>query len=713
MWGIILGIVLLYMGVKNGSKLIIYGGLGILILPIIISMFRRIAYYNSMGIIIKFVIVFIIFVFIAVKILLNSPDVDWEKEIEEWKTLKLPNKTPEEFIDDIKILKNKMDVTGCTENIPIGRCIYFSQSSDKFIPADAEADFIVYEGKSSENDKEFSFKEYGYLITSEAIYYRRQWKDKHKKFAEQEAYIPLAGAYDFDGQRIKYADKTTKKIGFSDTDQTRYIIKVINYVINSGYSRNLYFCSFDNERDLENLIFEEDYSDGTLPEKIEREFDKKKEMLDIEDTNSHLGGLVSSVNAPNFIKEAQTNQMLQGKQGHGVAAEWGNTVVDRTLGKRVETQVGGTNLKHGADRSINGINVQTKYCQSAGESINSYINNIDGYFKNNTKQVEVPRDQYAEAIKKMERSIVEGKIPGESNPLNVKKYVRKGFWTYDQANQIAKAGTIPSLTVDLLGGVQCALPGASISAVITYWNARSNGVDVAEAKDLTLKVFSKSMIVGTMTYVGTWQLAKYITTQGGKQSTSSLVAKIAGENAAKTFTRLNYGLAFVTQVGPSFANLVSGKGSGADLGTTSTTFTFGLGGGKVGAAVGTCILPGVGTVVGMAIGTIAGGTLGSSVGKAVFGESSQSKMMKVLKQEFIDIVYTAPLTSEETKNMMSDIFSDKKLKKKLKEMYASSNCRTYCRQEIIFPQMRYELSCRMDIQNDEYEDLIDSIELTA
>lgn len=57
-------------------------------------------------------------------------------------------------------------------------------------------------------------------------------------------------------------------------------------------------------------------------------------------------------------------------QGHGFAAERGNTLLDRLCGKWARV-VGDDNAKNGADRWVQGKHLQTKYCRTAARSVGS------------------------------------------------------------------------------------------------------------------------------------------------------------------------------------------------------------------------------------------------------------------------------------------------------------------------------------------------------
>ena len=62
------------------------------------------------------------------------------------------------------------------------------------------------------------------------------------------------------------------------------------------------------------------------------------------------------------------------KQGHGFAAEDANALWDKMHGKRVD-KVGMDNSKNGADRIVNGVEIQTKYCANATKSVDAAFEN--------------------------------------------------------------------------------------------------------------------------------------------------------------------------------------------------------------------------------------------------------------------------------------------------------------------------------------------------
>ncbi len=68
------------------------------------------------------------------------------------------------------------------------------------------------------------------------------------------------------------------------------------------------------------------------------------------------------------------------KTGHGFAAEDVNAQIDRWYGRKVEC-VGRNNAPNGADRIVNGQQIQTKYCQSANRTVNAAFASQAGMYR--------------------------------------------------------------------------------------------------------------------------------------------------------------------------------------------------------------------------------------------------------------------------------------------------------------------------------------------
>lgn len=117
------------------------------------------------------------------------------------------------------------------------------------------------------------------------------------------------------------------------------------------------------------------------------------------------------------------------RQRHGWAAEDANAMANRLKGKRVD-QVDRDNSANGADRIVNGVKIQTKYCKTASESVGAAFNNETGTYRYEGMKFEDSKDQYEDAVKIMTEKIRQGKVPGVSNPDAARSMVRKGSVNY-------------------------------------------------------------------------------------------------------------------------------------------------------------------------------------------------------------------------------------------------------------------------------------------
>jgi len=157
------------------------------------------------------------------------------------------------------------------------------------------------------------------------------------------------------------------------------------------------------------------------------------------------------------------------------------------------TVVGRDNAKNGPDKLVDGAPVQCKYHKTANSSVGSCFKKIDGkqlyrYIDQNGSpmMVEVPKDQYEKAVEAMRKRIMKGEVPGVTNPDEATKIVRKGKLTYQQTKNLAKAGTIESLTYDAATGIVSCASIVGVSALvmfsITYWQHK----DIKEASKVAL-----------------------------------------------------------------------------------------------------------------------------------------------------------------------------------------------------------------------------------
>ena len=359
----------------------------------------------------------------------------------------------------------------------------------------------------------------------------------------------------------------------------------------------------------------------------------------------------SAVNGASAASSAQsTNSYMQytqyrNRQAHGWAAEDANAMADRLAGKNVD-QVGRNNSCNGADRIVDGVQIQTKYCATAQDSVNAAFQ--DCHYRYNGMKFEVPKDQYEEAVKLMSDKIRDGQVPGVTDPAAASDMVIKGNCTYNEAKNIAKAGNIDSIKFDVkTQTVTCGLT-CGMSFLLTYVNSVRRGKTHKEALKEASSQAAKSGVTAVVVGVGTQQLLRTAVgrniaasathasrtvmdvackTQLGQRvvekTASALVGKqIVGQAAKNVLTKgmrtnmVTGGVMLAAQTIPDAIKVCRGKMSCGQFCENTASNAAGVGGGyagaTAGAAIGTAIFPGVGTVLGGIIGGIGGGVAGSS-----------------------------------------------------------------------------------------------------
>jgi len=359
---------------------------------------------------------------------------------------------------------------------------------------------------------------------------------------------------------------------------------------------------------------------------------------------------VASVASTKCVNDQQWTK-YHSKQGHGFAAEDANALRDKWHGKSVD-KVGMDNALNGADRVVNGVEIQTKYCADASKSVGAAFDN--GSYRYSGMKLEVPRDQYDEAIRIMRGRIANGEVPGVTDPNMADRIVIKGHYTYDEAVRIAKAGNVDSIKFDVQTQAVACTFACGLSFAVTYCTAKSKGMSHAEALKVASKQAAKSGVSTMLTGVAAQQLLRTqvgrnfaaaatraikpavqaaMKTEVGKQVVTKTATAIAGKqvagaaaaNIATKALRTNAvvsGVAFVGTTIPDAVKLCRGKISGREFAENTTSNAAGVGGGwagaSAGAAIGSAICPGIGTVIGGLIGGLGGG-IGASMGvKKVF-----------------------------------------------------------------------------------------------
>lgn len=433
-----------------------------------------------------------------------------------------------------------------------------------------------------------------------------------------------------------------------------------------------------------------------------------------------------AVGAYGEVNKLYEEEKFHANQGHGFAAERANTLYDKITGHDARI-VGDDNAKNGADRIVDGACIQSKYCRSGKACIDECFDSEGSfrYFKNDGKpmQIEVPSDKYEAAVEAMQEKIQNGQVPGVTDPAEAKNIVRKGHFTYEQAKNIAKAGTVESLTYDAVNGAIIASSAFGVTAVITFAVNLWNGEEFEKA--LKIATYSGLKVGGTafVTSIIASQLSKAGLNSALVASSETIVAfmgpkasavlinafrngsNIYGAAAMKSAAKLLRGNAITAGVTvvilSSFdiANIVRGRISGKqlfkNLSNTATTVAGGTSGWLGGTAIGTAILPGVGTIVGGLIGSVAAGAAAGKATNAILGkfiEDDAEEMVRIIEREFGKLAKDYLLNQKEAEKI-ADWLGEKLDGKLLKDMFASDNRKSFA-QDILMPIIESEIKKR-------------------
>lgn len=425
------------------------------------------------------------------------------------------------------------------------------------------------------------------------------------------------------------------------------------------------------------------------------------------------------------------------RSGHGFAAERGNNLIDRLKGLDAAV-VGDNNVKNGPDRLVirNGLKIwiQDKYYNTAKRGIDACFDE-NGIFRyidedGNAMQIEVPRDQYDDAVEQMRKKIENGQLKNAqiTDPDDAENIVRKGSLTYKQAVNLAKAGTIDSLSYDALHGTVSAAYAFGISSLMVYSVSRLNGVPSKEAIKTCAIEGIKAGGIAFGTSVISSQLARTNVTKVfvpssealvkafGDDFASALLKSIGRETigmtddavrtqAAKVLRNqaLTAGVTIVLLSAGDVVDIIRGRISAEQLLKNVAVATAGVAGGYAGSvlggAAGSAVAPGAGTTIGSFTGgVVVGGVAGYGAEKilGIFVKDDAEKMVMIIEDNFLQLAQDY-LVNEDEANAIADALQEKLTGDNLKDMFASEDQDKYA-QEMIEPLVVAEISNRKPIK---------------
>ena len=530
----------------------------------------------------------------------------------------------------------------------------------------------------------------GIILTSESIYVNTP-KNKDKQFS------------------VKY-NKISRLAYYRNPAMLRIEVEDKTYTITT---------ELWSKRCLYNFLQFATYGNHFLRDDEDKILSLSLDSINDENVQDYISGVIYS-NVSNASSMYFDDKIVT-PRGHGFAAEHANHMADKFMGRDAKI-VGDDNAKNGADRVVDGVNVQTKYCRSGSACVGECFEkgnyrywNADG----TPMQIEVPKDMYDAAIKAMEDRIKRGEVKGVTDPAEAKNMIRKGHFTYDQVRNIAKAGTVESIIYDAASGAVIARNAFGITAVISFalsiWQGEEFEVAIKHATIQGLKsggiAFATAVLSGQLSKAGLNSLlvssSEAIAKAIGPKASAVLInafrsgTNIYGAAAMKSLAKLlrnngitaavSFAVLSVGDVTNIFRGRISGKQLFKNLTNTGASIAGGTGGwiggtalgAKAGAAIGTFIAPGAGTAIGAGIGSTVGGLVGalglgtasSKVSEVVldqFIEDDADAMVKIIQNVFTSLSEEYLINKKEAEDITTALQQvlDGKL---LKIMFASEN----------------------------------------
>lgn len=441
---------------------------------------------------------------------------------------------------------------------------------------------------------------------------------------------------------------------------------------------------------------------------------------------THIEHVGNEANGPYSVYTGKSIENTQwakwrGTGGHGFGAEDVNAQADRLHFAKVEV-VGRSNEKDGADRIVNcgrqTTAIQTKYYQTAEASIDAAFDTQTGIYRYNGQVIEVPKDQYEDAIKKMAEKIRAGNVPGVSDPQKAESLLKSGSVTYAQAKNITKAGNIDSLKFDIIEQSVVSTCALGISFVISFASCKWNGMDTKQALRLsginaaTSGAFTMCAGILTRQFLRT-QLGRNLAacstksaktivnqiykTDLGKKAINNLASAIAGKGltgaaAKNVVTKLARSTWPVTicmtaltampdLYRAAIARNISWQQFLKNLSVNIVGAVGGIAGASAGAALGAAIgckiSPKAGTAIGGAVGGFVGGMAGG-IGSSKFASyvsdrifEDDSVQMHRIIQEVVPRLSSEYLVSEDEFLQIQDEIQSLTDIKWLRKMYFS------------------------------------------
>lgn len=548
---------------------------------------------------------------------------------------------------------------------------------------------------------------------------------------------------------IKSNKKVNKIPIYQIIEWENFNIVDYNFEIKNGKNKKQYFFKQNNEIII---TFDDKKLYKTLNmfrKKVIKENDFYNEIL-----RANSSSALNSINVESTYFNA-----IYGKSntitGHGVYAEEVGSLLDKLNGES-STVVGRDNAKNGPDKIVNSIPIQCKYYKSANASVNACFKKNNGkeifrYYdlSGNPMKIEVPSDQYNNAISIMKEKILSGNVPGVKDPNQAYEIIRKGKLKYIQAQNLAKSGTIESIQYDAVTSAVNCLSVLGMSTLVTfaqvYWTTKDYKKATKTALYIGLQVYGVSFVSGIVASQVARTGLYSVLNPVGRQLTMSLSPNtiqtvinsfrylsgkkaIYGAAAQKSFVKF-MGSTVITQcvmlacfAVPDTYRTISGKMSlsqytknllasvssvsGAIVSSTATGAYLGK---KFGDNLDNTSIKFIGFGAGAIGGFVTGAVV--KVGAGKLREDDMSIMLRMFNSVVTNQILDYMLNTDEI-NRLIDIFNDdeKNIKKLCQNLVSSKNQEKDIK-DYLKPHIQNILRERHNIGLDDENEFIDELEM--
>ena len=454
-----------------------------------------------------------------------------------------------------------------------------------------------------------------------------------------------------------------------------------------------------------------------------------------QETHDLINAITASLANQSAINNLLSQSKLSAHQGHGFAFELVNNLTDR-IKLNNATIVGNDNAPNGPDRKI--INrftkdvtwIQDKCYKTANESIEACFENGEFRYYVNDKpmQIEVPKDQYEEAVQLMRKKIEAGQIKTVTDPDEANNIVKPSKYTYKQVQNLTKPLTVESLAYDAATGAITAGCAFGIGTVLCYAVNRIQGVERSAAIKEAAKESAQTGALVFVSSVLASQLTKTGVANAFKPAAEALAKKLGPKVAAEIIqvvgkepvvpstqkallskltkiiqsSALISGTTSVVFAVPDAINMFQGRISKTQFVKNFVVTAVGIAAGTAGAigggVVANMLIPGVGTLPGELVGGILAGWGAGWIANKIadyITDDDSDKVYEWLQDAFSQQCDDYLVTEEEAQNIC-ERFSEQLNDKMMKDIYQHRNEEDYIK-NLLTPFFEEEVAKREKI----------------